>query len=129
MRDEFNSKSTEGFERVRDYMIAHYKFNTRQDSDYWKACRDNMELSTSLRHILDVWYRRGDLSRELERQKLESHIGTLSWHCLVAGYGAFPPFAVEQPTNADFYRDREVEKFVTGCALNFAGHRLNLTRL
>jgi len=126
LRDEFNSKITERFERVRDYIVAHYKLNTRQDSDYWNANRDNMELSASLRHILDVWYRRGDLSREIERQKLESHFGTLSWHCLLAGYGAFPPFAGEQPTNVDFYRDREVEKFLTGCALNFAGHRRNL---
>ncbi len=129
LRDEFNSKITERFERVRDYIVAHYKLNTRDDSDYWKANRDNMQLSDSLRHILDVWYRRGDLTGEIERQKIESHFGTLSWHCLLAGYGAFPPFSREQPPNADFYRDRGVESFLRGCGLNFASHRQNLARL
>ena len=128
-RDEFNSKVHDRFERVRDYIVAHYKLNTRSDSEYWKANRENMELSDSLRHILDVWYRRGDLTKEIQRQNIESHFGAMSWHCLLAGYGAFPPLAPEQPQRGDLYDESNVEQLLAGCALNFRSHRENLAAL
>ncbi|MEO0974639.1 MAG: tryptophan halogenase family protein, partial [Pseudomonadota bacterium] len=96
-RVAYNTAVHDRFERVRDYIVAHYKLNTRDDSAYWRANRDNMVLSDSLRHLLDVWYRRQDLSQEIQRQRLESHFGTLSWHCLLSGYGAYPALAPEQP--------------------------------
>lgn len=128
-RDEFNQKIHDRFERVRDYIVAHYKLNTRQDSDYWKANRDNMELSDSLRRILDVWYRRGDLGEEIQRQNIESHFGTLSWHCLLSGYGAYPPLAPKQPNQGDLYKEKNVQRFLEGCALNFGAHSENLESL
>ena len=128
-RTAYNWKMNERFERVRDYIVAHYKLNTRNDTDYWKANRDNTELSDSLRHIFDAWYRRGDLTKEIQRQKIESHFGTLSWHCLLSGYGAFPPLAPDQPHKGDLYEEQGVEKFLAGCALNFDAHRQNLAAL
>lgn len=128
-RDEFNRKIHDRFERVRDYIVAHYKLNTRDDSEYWKANRDNMALSDSLRHILDVWYRRGDLTKEIQRQKIESHFGTLSWHCLLSGYGAFPPLAPDQQNAGDLYNEKNVQRFLAGCALNFRSHKDNLDSL
>jgi hypothetical protein len=125
-RDDYNARVHERFERVRDYIVAHYKLNTRDDSEYWKANRDNMELSSSLRHILDVWYRRGDLTREIQRQDIESHFTSLSWHCLLAGYGAFPPLAADQPGRGDAYKDQNVAQFLSGCSLNFDSHKQNL---
>ena len=128
-RDEFNEKVHARFERVRDYIVAHYKLNTRDDSEYWKANRENMELSDSLRHILDVWYRRGDLGKEIQRQNIESHFGTPSWHCLLSGYGAFPPLAENQPNKGDLYEENDVQDFLAGCGLNFSSHRQNLANL
>jgi 2-polyprenyl-6-methoxyphenol hydroxylase-like FAD-dependent oxidoreductase len=125
-REEFNQGISERFEQVRDYIVAHYKLNTRDDSDYWRANRENMELSDSLRQILDVWYRRGDLAAELERQNLKSHFGVLSWHCLLSGYGAYPGLSGDKPDKVDFYRDHAVAPFLAGCALNFSDHRHNL---
>lgn len=125
-RDDYNAKVHERFERVRDYIVAHYKLNTREDTEYWKANRDNMELSSSLRHILDVWYRREDLAKEIQRQDLESHFTHLSWHCLLAGYGAFPPLADNQPDRGDLYEEQDVGEFLRRCALNFSSHDDNL---
>ncbi|MFX8422119.1 tryptophan 7-halogenase, partial [Acinetobacter baumannii] len=34
-RDAFNALITGRVERVRDYIVAHYRLNTRDDSDYW----------------------------------------------------------------------------------------------
>ena len=129
LRDDYNAKVHERFERVRDYIVAHYKLNTRDDSEYWKANRNNTELSGSLRHILDVWYRRGDLTEELQRQDIESHFTSLSWHCLLAGYGAFPPLAADQPGKGDLYKEQDVARFLAGCSLNFGSHGENLKAL
>ncbi len=120
---EFNTKISERFERVRDYIVAHYKLNTRHDSEYWIANRENTHLSESLKRILDVWYHRGDLDAEFQRQKIESHFSSLSWHCLLAGYGAFPGLAPEQPNKGDLYLEQNVESFINGCSLNFKSHQ------
>jgi len=118
-QDEYNHKMAERFERVRDYIVAHYKLNTRDDSDYWRANRDNNHLSDSLRHILDIWYKREDLCKEIERQNLTSHFDSMSWHCLLAGYGVFPPLADNQPSKGDLYQEKSIHQFLQGCALNF----------
>lgn len=125
-KGEFNEKVHDRFERVRDYIVAHYKLNTRDDSEYWRANRENMNLSDSLRHILDVWYRRGDLGKEIQRQNIESHFGSMSWHCLLSGYGAFPRLADEQPNKGDLYEESNVRHLLSGCALNFRSHEDNL---
>ncbi|WP_016956040.1 tryptophan halogenase family protein [Catenovulum agarivorans] len=123
---EYNQKIYQRFERVRDYIVAHYKLNTRNDSQYWCDNRENMQLSDSLRHLLDVWYREQDLSGEIRRQKIENHFSSASWHCLFAGYGVFPPLAANQPNKGDLYKEQNIEQFLAGCAVNFCSHTDNL---
>lgn len=118
-RSQYNREMRERFERVRDYIIAHYKLNTRQDSEYWRVNRDNRDLPESLLQLLDVWYRCGDITQELQRQKIQSHFSTTSWHCLLAGYGVFPSLAANQPGRGDLYIEQEIKNFLAGCALNF----------
>lgn len=129
LEDEFNRKISERFERVRDYIVAHYKLNTRNDSEYWRANRNNTHLSESLIHILDVWFKRGDLAAEIDRQNLDSHFNSISWHCLLSGYGAYPPLEPNQPGTGDLYIEQGVMRFLEGCALNFDIHQNNLTKL
>lgn len=121
-RDAFNAQITARVERVRDYIVAHYKLNTRDDSDYWRANRANEALSDPLLHILDTWFRRGDLAAELAQAGDLSHFTSASWHCLLAGYGAFPPLAAQQRDDVDFHRDRHIARLLEGSALNFAPH-------
>lgn len=128
-QSQYNQKVTERFERVRDYIVAHYKINTRNDSEYWRANRNNPHLSESLIQLLEVWYRREDLEQEIKRQNLESHFSAVSWHCLLAGYGAFPPIADKQPGTGDLYVDQKIKSFLHGCSLNFRAHQHNLERL
>ncbi|GAA0857424.1 tryptophan halogenase family protein [Aliiglaciecola litoralis] len=128
-QSQFNKTISERFERVRDYIVAHYKLNTRKDTDYWHANRDNQHLSDSLIQLLNVWYKREDLDAEINRQQLNSHFGTISWHCLLAGYGAFPPLAAQQPGKGDLYKEQNIAQFNQRCALNFASHQANLDAL
>ncbi|WP_331351388.1 tryptophan halogenase family protein [Cellvibrio sp. UBA7671] len=127
-RAEFNSEMDQRFERVRDYIVAHYKLNTRDDSEYWRANRNNMNLSESLLQILDVWYRKKDLTAEIGRQNIASHFGSESWHCLLAGYGAFPPITAVNTAIPDAYQNQKIYSFFEGCALNFNSHRETLER-
>ncbi|WP_225205706.1 tryptophan halogenase family protein [Novosphingobium huizhouense] len=121
-REDFNAVITGRVERVRDYIVAHYKLNTRDDSDYWRANRANEALSDPLLHILETWFRRGDLAAELAGMEGLSHFQSLSWHCLLAGYGAFPPLGRTQRDDVDFHRSRDIAAFLSGCAMNFPSH-------
>ena len=128
-RDNYNATITERFDRVRDYIVAHYKLNTRNDSQYWKDNRNNNNLSEPLLKLLDVWFRKGDLTQEIHRQNLVSHFGATSWHCLLAGYGTFPPLSSKQPGTGCQYAERELESFFAGCMLNFQTQKEALSGL
>lgn len=128
-RVNYNQFMAERFERVRDYIVAHYKMNTRNDTDYWRANRDNSNISKSLSQLLSVWFNREELSPEIARQKIDSHFDDVSWHCLLAGYGAFPPLAPNQPGQGDLYKEQNIQQFVHGCSLNFPSHKEALSIL
>ena len=117
--DDFNARLSDRIERVRDYVVAHYKLNTRSDTAYWRDNRDNTHLSDNLLQILDVWFRRGNLAAELDRQAGLSHFGKESWHCLLAGYGTFPPLTAHHRNDVDFHAARGLARFLDGCARNF----------
>lgn len=114
---------------MHDYIVAHYKLNTRSDSEYWRANRENNQFSDSLGHIFNVWFTKQDLKQEIERQQLETHLCSVSWHCLLSGYGAYPNLAPQQLGKGDLYVEKGVEKFLHGCALNFQSHNQNLQQL
>jgi 2-polyprenyl-6-methoxyphenol hydroxylase-like FAD-dependent oxidoreductase len=119
-QDSYNQQIRENFDAVRNYIVAHYKMNSRDDSQYWQDNRNNPNISSSLKQLLQVWFNNGDLQQEVKRQNLNSHFGTASWHCLLAGYGTFPNLAPNQPGKGDLYKDYKLEAFFTGCMLNFS---------
>lgn len=124
-QQQYNQHISERFERVRDYIVAHYKLNSRTDSDYWRANRANTVLSDSLLQILDCWYRKNDLDQEIKRQQLCSHFGSSSWHCLLSGYGVYPELKAQHPGTAmlsDPFQDLKLEAFFSACLLNFMPH-------
>ena len=38
LRDEFNQLMDVQYERIRDFLILHYKLNTRDDAEIWRYC-------------------------------------------------------------------------------------------
>jgi hypothetical protein len=128
-QDEFNQFARLRFDKVRDYIVAHYKLNTRDDSAYWRDNRDNQHISASLAQLLDKWFKREDLSAEVKRQNISMHWDSISWHCLLAGYGAFPSIAENQPGKGDHYVEQDIASFLQRCLLNFDSHSNNLKSL
>src|SRR5690606_2952270 len=51
----FNQHVNELIEGIRDYIVTHYRLNTRTDTDYWRACRSDIKLSAELKILLDAW--------------------------------------------------------------------------
>jgi hypothetical protein len=55
------------FEGTRDFIVAHYKTNSRTDTDYWRANAANTNLSDPLRELLGTWLSRQPLVGGLRR--------------------------------------------------------------
>ena len=87
---EFNTKVNLIFDSIKDYVYMHYKLNTRSDTPYWIAARDNLNISDSVAEILEVWDKGGDLLTEINRQSERMSYSPTSWFCILAGMGRFP---------------------------------------
>ncbi len=61
--DEYNRQSRFEMERIRDFIILHYKLNERSDSAFWIACRE-MGVPASLQAKLALFKSHGRIVRE-----------------------------------------------------------------
>ena len=55
------------------------------------------------------------------RQDIAGYYPPMSWHCMLAGYGNFPDPKLLKPAGPDVapIDMEEIERFVSGCAMNF----------
>ena len=89
-RKAFNERINLIYDSIRDYIYMHYKLNSRTDTPYWEAARENQTMSDSVAAILDVWDNGGDLLTEIERQRERMSYSPTSWFCILGGMGRFP---------------------------------------
>lgn len=90
-RDRLNERVRRIFEGVRDYIFMHYKLNSRSDTEYWIANRENdagKDLLAS--EFLSVWDRGGDFIGALNAHKDRLVYSHTSWVCILAGMGRYP---------------------------------------
>ena len=62
--DEYNRQSLFEFDRIRDFLILHYKATERDDSAFWRACRE-LPAPESLLHRLALFRAGGWVCRDL----------------------------------------------------------------
>ncbi len=60
--DEFNDMSKLEMERVRDFIILHYKANQRDDMAFWRDCQA-VEIPDTLKHKIEMFRERGHFIR------------------------------------------------------------------
>jgi tryptophan halogenase len=130
-RDIFNHKIRKNFDGIRDYIVLHYKTNSRSDSQYWKDNRDNRNISSTLESMLDCWKNTNNLESELKRLEIDRYYTSISWNCLLSGVGLFPASEglVALPNHIEKVDLEFVKHFMQGCTLNFSNHREVLEEL
>lgn len=129
--DEFNDTLSRRYDGIRDYIVAHYRMNQRSDSDYWRDNAANDALSDNLKTIMTGWFTGADLAEEIARLDIGKYYSSLSWHCLLAGYGTFPPdHKLTASTDGLALADMaQIDSFIGACAVNFGSHRAALANL
>ncbi|MCP8898151.1 tryptophan halogenase family protein [Gilvimarinus xylanilyticus] len=82
--DEYNAQAESEFDRIRDFIILHYKATERDDSPFWQYCRD-MEVPAELKHRMDLFR---DFGRA---NQVEGELFRLdSWTQVMLGQGIIP---------------------------------------
>lgn len=56
--NEFNRETVSEIEPIRDFVILHYKATEREDSPFWRYCK-NMEVPASLAHRIELFKKTG----------------------------------------------------------------------
>ncbi|RST31380.1 tryptophan 7-halogenase [Sphingomonas ginkgonis] len=84
LADEFNDATAREMERVRDFIILHYKLTRRDDTPFWVHCRD-MAVPPTLERKLALWDARG----EFVRYRWEM-FHPASWLAMYAGFQRIP---------------------------------------
>jgi hypothetical protein len=127
-RDEFNDRISKRFDAVRDYIVCHYRINTRSDTPYWLDNGNNEKISRSLRELLTAWLDGKNITDELERQNLDAYFPSVSWNCLLAGKGIYPTQEQVRAGSelAHEYDLKRIARYLDGCALNFKPHHEQL---
>lgn len=123
--EQFNAQVNEHFEGTRDYIVTHYKTNSRTDSDYWRANAANLHLSEPLKQLLSLWMSGRGIAAPVRQQTLGKGYPVFSWYSIMAGMGIFPsPAALHAPKGREVaYRLTEIDNLLDRSALNYRDHR------
>jgi 2-polyprenyl-6-methoxyphenol hydroxylase-like FAD-dependent oxidoreductase len=124
-RDRFNQRVNAHFEGTRDYIVTHYKTNTRSDSEYWRANAANTDLSPALKQLLSLWMAGKSIAPGVRKQSIGHGYPMFSWYAILAGVGLFPhPRDLRAPTAQQARHDlAEIDDMLARSVLNYPRHR------
>lgn len=101
--DEYNRQSGEEVESVRDFIILHYHATQREDSAFWRYCK-NMEIPDALRQRINLFRDTGTVSlKDDELFRVDS------WVQVMFGQGIYPK---QYHPIVDLMGDRELSEFL-----------------
>ncbi len=82
--DDFNAQLAMRVEQIRDFIILHYKATERDDSEFWKYCRE-MSIPESLDHRMQVFRECGHTVFDERELFIETN-----WIAVYLGQGVVP---------------------------------------
>lgn len=119
-QEKFNQKLNAHFEGTRDYIVTHYKTNSREDTEYWRANAANMNLWDSLRQLYATWMSGRSIASDVGQQKIGYGYPIFSWYSIMSGMGIFPDEKDLKPAGAHQQYDlAEVDNMLKRSAMNF----------
>lgn len=81
---EYNRRMAADYEEVRDFIVLHYCATGREDTPFWRWCR-NMTLPDSLRERIELFQGHGAL-----REGVDELFRSASWQSVFEGMGIRP---------------------------------------
>ncbi len=82
--DRYNAGTALEYERVRDFLVLHYKATERNDTPFWNKCR-NLEAPLFLRDKIALFEANGRVFRDADEL-----FNDTSWLAVMAGQGLEP---------------------------------------
>ena len=82
--DRFNEEMSFQYESIRDFIIAHYKVTEREDTPFWKYCK-NMSIPDTLAERLELFRTRGEA-----KPRPADLFSEVSWLAVLYGQGIVP---------------------------------------
>ena len=121
----FNDGLNARVDGERDYIVTHYKSNTRTDTDYWRANAANSALSEPLQLLLRTWLSsQPDRARHRERhlRHRPRHVVVVlparaAWACSRDGAARSAPRRTPAPTSTG------IDDLIRRSTPNFPDHR------
>jgi len=81
---EYNRQSAFEYEKIRDFIILHYKATRRDDTPFWRACRD-LDVPDGLKAKMEQFRASGRIFRDAD--ELFAEVG---WLQVMVGQGVTP---------------------------------------
>ena len=103
LQDTYNAQAHFEYERIRDFLILHYKATTRNDSDFWNYVR-TMSVPDSLQSYMDLFSANGQFFRDGTEM-----FGLTSWVQVMLGQGIYPH---SYHPAVDWVRDEDMLRLV-----------------
>lgn len=127
VRAKFNADVNAEYERIRDFLIAHYKLTERDDTPFWTLCR-TMEIPDSLKARLDIFEQEG-LLPEFPHDLFKD----TSWFSVLVGQGLLPrtyhPLADALPRDDFLSRMSQLRQMIGRRAQALPSHAQYIDRL
>jgi 2-polyprenyl-6-methoxyphenol hydroxylase-like FAD-dependent oxidoreductase len=121
----FNAQVNEHFEGTRDYIVTHYKTNSRTDTEYWRANAANRNISEPLKQLLNLWMSGNGIAPAVRKQSLGRGYPVFSWYSILSGMGIFPDPGDLRPAMATdkTFGIAEIDNLLERSAANYKDHR------
>jgi tryptophan halogenase len=103
--DEYNRQAKTEWEHVRDFIILHYHLNQRNDSRFWRECRET-DIPDSLARRMALFRDTGRVFREQDELFTE-----IAWQQVMIGQGLMPR---DYHPLADALSPVQLEEFLDG---------------
>ena len=119
LREEYNRRTLKAYEKVRDFIILHYRLNTRPEP-LWRYCAE-MNIPDALAYRIELYQRRGEVILDSDDSFAEP-----SWISIHHGQGvrarAYDPLADRVPVKKLEARQTQRREGITHLVRQLPSH-------